>query len=221
MERRKVNIMNVNNTVEEVRLVPVVVIDDAADAIPTAEALKAGGVPIMEITLRTKAGLSAIEAASEKVSDIIVGAGTVLTGEQAKDAISAGAKFIVLPGFDAGIVSFCLERGVSVFPGCVTPTEIMAAMGMGLNVLKFFPANVYGGIKAIKALSGPFPGVRFMPTGGVDGSNLKEYLIPQVFAVGGGWLCARADIKAKNFSTITKICEEATNIVKDAAADNG
>ena len=206
--------MDVRKTVEEIRLVPVVVIDDAADAIQTAEALKAGGVPIMEITLRTKAGLAAIETVAKGIDDIIVGAGTVLTQDQANNAISAGAQFVVLPGFDANIVSLCLEKGVPVFPGCVTPTEIMVAMNMGLDVLKFFPANVYGGIKAIKALSGPFPDVRFIPTGGADGSNLKDFLIPQVFAVGGGWLCPRADIKAKNFSAITAACAEAAGIVK-------
>jgi len=207
---------DIKSKVESVRLVPVVVIDDAADAIPTAEALKAGGVPIMEITLRTKAGLSAIESVAKAVPDILVGAGTVLSTEQAEKAISAGAKFIVLPGFDAGIVSLCLEKDVPVFPGCVTPTEIMAAMSMGLDVLKFFPANVYGGIKAIKALSGPFPEVRFMPTGGADLSNLKDFLIPQVLAVGGGWLCPRGDIKDKNFDAITKACAESVAVVKAA-----
>jgi len=205
---------DIKSIVEGVRLVPVVVIDDAADAVPTAEALKAGGVPIMEITLRTKAGIAAIENVVKDVPDILVGAGTVLTMDQAEKAIACGSKFVVLPGFDAGIVSYCIEKGVPVFPGCVTPTEIMAAMSLGLDVLKFFPANVYGGIKAIKALSGPFPGVRFMPTGGADLSNLKEFLIPEVLAVGGGWLCQRGDIKEKNFDAITKACAESVKIVK-------
>jgi len=204
----------IRSLVEEVRLVPVVVIDDAADAVPAAEALKAGGVPIMEITLRTKAGLAAIENVVKEVPDILVGAGTVLTMEQAKNALAIGSKFVVLPGFDAEIVSFCIEKGVPVFPGCVTPTEIMAAMSLGLDVLKFFPANVYGGVSAMKALSGPFPEVRFMPTGGADLSNLKDFLIPQVIAVGGGWLCARKDIKEKNFSGITEICKKSVEVVK-------
>ena len=206
--------IDIRKTVEEVRLVPVVVIDDADDAVPAAEALKAGGVPIMEITLRTKAGLAAIESVAKSVPDILVGAGTVLTMDQAKAALAADAKFVVLPGFDPKIVDFCIEKGVPVFPGCVTPTEIMAAMSVGLNVLKFFPANVYGGIKAIKALSGPFPDVRFMPTGGADDSNLQEFLIPQVIAVGGGWLCPRNVIKEKNFSAITEICAKSVAIVK-------
>jgi len=134
--------------------------------------------------------------------------------EQANNALSVGAKFVVLPGFDAEIVSFCIGKGVPVFPGCVTPTEIMAAMSLGLDVLKFFPANVYGGVGAMKALSGPFPEVRFMPTGGADLSNLKDFLIPQVLAVGGGWLCPRGDIKEKNFDAITKACAESVKIVK-------
>ena len=206
--------IDVRSLVEVVRLVPVVVIDDAADAIPTAQAMQAGGVPIMEITLRTKAGLGAIEKVAANEPEVLVGAGTVLTMDQAKNALSAGAKFIVLPGFDPEIVSFCVEEKVPVFPGCVTPTEIMAAMALGLDVLKFFPAPVYGGIKAIKALSGPFPDVRFMPTGGADLSNLKDFLIPQVIAVGGGWLCPRADIKEKKFDAITEACAESVKIVK-------
>ena len=206
--------INIRNTVEKVRLVPVVVIDDAADAIPAANALKAGGVPIMEITLRTEAGLAAIESVAKQVPDILVGAGTVLTMDQAKNALDSGAKFVVLPGFDANIVSFCIEKGIAVFPGCVTPTEIMAAMSLGLDVLKFFPANVYGGISAMKALSGPFPEVKFMPTGGADLNNLKDYLIPQVLAVGGGWLCSRKDIREKQFDNITKACAESVAIVQ-------
>ena len=207
---------DVNRIAEEVGLVPVVVIDDAADAVPAAEALKVGGVPIMEITLRTAAGPDAIEKVAKEVPDILVGAGTVLSVKMAEDAISRGAGFVVLPGFDAEIVSFCVGRGVPVFPGCVTPTEIMAAMSFGLKVLKFFPANVYGGVKAIKALSGPFPDIRFMPTGGADNSNLKDFVIPQVLAVGGGWLCPRGDIKEKRFEAITEVCAEAVQIIKAA-----
>ena len=206
--------MDLRKIVEETGLVPVVVIDDAADATQTAEALKAGGVPIMEITLRTKAGLDAIEAVAKGVTDIVVGAGTVMSADQVDEAVARGAKFVVSPGFDASIVGKCQELGVGVFPGCVTPTEIMAALSMGLDVLKFFPANVYGGIGAIKALSGPFPNVRFMPTGGADLSNLKDFIIPQVIAVGGGWLCPRNDIKEKKFDAITKACADSVAIVK-------
>ena len=209
--------IDVGKTVEGIGLVPVVVIDDAADAVPTALALKAGGVPIMEITLRTAAGLDAIEAVSKEVSDVLLGAGTVLSLDKAIGAVERGAKYIVSPGFDEKIVAWCIEKGVAIFPGCVTPTEITAAINMGLNVVKFFPANVYGGIGAIKALSGPFPDIRFMPTGGVDLNNLKDFLIPQVIAVGGGWLCSRKDIKEKNFDAITEICKKSVEVVKAGA----
>jgi len=208
--------MNNDNRVlvEQTGLVPVVVIDDAADAIPAAAALKAGGVPIMEITLRTAAGLDAIEAVAKEDAEILVGAGTVLSLEMAKESVARGAKFIVSPGFDKKVVSWCVKKGIDVFPGCVTPTEIMKAIDLGLEILKFFPANIYGGKEAMKALAGPFPGVRFIPTGGIDNSNLKEFVIPQVFAAGGGWLCPRGDIKAKNFDEITRICAEAVDIRK-------
>ena len=200
--------------VEGIGLVPVVVIDDAADAVPAAAALKAGGVPVMEITLRTEAGLKAIEAVAKEAPDVLVGAGTVLSLDMAKKSVELGARFIVSPGFDKKLVKWCIGQGIDVFPGCVTPTEIMAAIALGLDVLKFFPANIYGGKEAMKALAGPFPGIRFIPTGGIDNSNLKEFVIPQVFAAGGGWLCPRKDIKEKNFEAITNICAEATGIRK-------
>jgi len=205
---------DVKKRIEEIGLVPVVVIDDAADAVHTANALKAGGVPVMEITLRTEAGLDAIAAASVKAPDVLVGAGTVLSLEHAQEAVARGAKFVVSPGFDRGIVLWCLEQGVAVFPGCVTPTEITMAVSLGLDTLKFFPANIYGGVKAIKALSGPFPDVRFVPTGGIDLSNLSDYRIPQVLAVGGGWLCPREDIREKRFNAITEICAESVSKLK-------
>jgi len=208
------NASEVKNRIGEIGLVPVVVIDDAANAVKTAKALKAGGVPVMEITLRTEAGLDAIGAVSDKVPDVLVGAGTVLSLKDAEEAVARGARFIVSPGFDRGIVLWCLERDVAVFPGCVTPSEIMAAVSLGLDTLKFFPANVYGGAKAIKALSGPFPEVRFVPTGGVDLNNLKDYRMPQVFAVGGGWLCPREDIQEKRFDAITEVCLESVKELK-------
>jgi 2-dehydro-3-deoxyphosphogluconate aldolase/(4S)-4-hydroxy-2-oxoglutarate aldolase len=145
--------------------------------------------------------------------DIVVGAGTVLSLDKCKEAISRGAGFVVSPGFDQEIVDYCIKNNVPVFPGCVTPTEITAAYKTGLKVLKFFPANVYGGLAAIKALSGPFPDVKFIPTGGVDNSNLAEFIIPQVFAVGGGWLCDRKHINAGNFGAITEVCTAAVKIV--------
>ena len=191
-------------------VVPVVVLDRAEDAVPTAKALLAGGVGVMEITFRTAAAPDAIRAVAENCPEMLVGAGTVVTLEQCKLAVDCGAKFIVSPGFNEEVVRWCLENNVAAMPGCVTPTEITAAINLGLNVVKFFPANVYGGLSAMKALSGPFAGVKFIPTGGVNGQNIGEYAAaPFVHAVGGSWICAKADIAAGNFEKITALCAEA------------
>ena len=191
-------------------VVPVVVIDDAKDAVPAANAMVAGGVDVMEITLRTPAALDAIKAVADSCPDMLVGAGTVLNLEQCKKAVEAGAKFIVSPGIDAAVVAWCIENGVAVTPGCVTPTEITLAVNMGLKVVKFFPANVYGGLNAMKNLSAPFVGVKFMPTGGVNAANIKEYAdAPFIHAVGGSWVCPKADIAAGNWDKITALCAEA------------
>jgi len=141
---------------------------------------------------------------------MLVGAGTILNLEQCKLAVEMGAKFIVSPGLNTEVVSWCVENGIAVTPGCVTPTEIMAAMELGLNVVKFFPANVYGGLNAMKNLSAPFGGIKFMPTGGVNTANIKEYVdAPFIHAVGGSWVCPKADIAAGNFEKITNLCAEA------------
>ncbi len=191
-------------------VVPVVVIDDAKDAVPTANAMVAGGIDVMEITFRTAAAPEAIKAVAENCPDMLVGAGTILNVEQCKLAIEMGAQFIVSPGFDADVVRYCIENGVTVTPGCVTPTEITAAVNMGLKVIKFFPANIYGGLNAMKNLSAPFVGVKFMPTGGVNAANVKEYIdAPFIHAVGGSWVCPKADIAAGNFDKITALCKEA------------
>ena len=153
-------------------VVPVVVLDDAAQAVPTAKAMLAGGVDVMEITFRTAAAADSIKAVNENCPDMLVGAGTVVNLEQAKFAVACGAKFIVSPGYDEETVAWCVENNIPVTPGCATPTEIMMAIKHGLKVVKFFPANVYGGLSAMKALSGPFPGIRFIPTGGVSLQNV-------------------------------------------------
>lgn len=191
-------------------VVPVVVIDDAKDAVPCARAMLAGGVDVMEITLRTAAGLDAIRAVSASCPEVLVGAGTVLNLQQCKEAVEAGAKFIVSPGFDGEVVDWCIANQIPVTPGCVTPTEITMAVNRGLRVIKFFPANVYGGLNAMKNLAGPFVGVKFMPTGGVNTANIKEYAsAPFIHAVGGSWVCPKADIAANNWDTITRLCAEA------------
>ena len=207
-------IANFNEKITECYLIPVVVIDDASKAGDTGRALIEGGVNVMEITLRTDAGLKAIENASKACPDLIVGAGTVLTLDKCKAAISAGSSFIVSPGYDPVIVDYCIKNNMPVFPGCVTPTEITTAMNSGLQIVKFFPAQVYGGIDAIKAISAPFSGMKFIPTGGVDNSNLAKYVIPQVFAVGGGWLCDRKHINSGDYKAITETCQTAVKIVK-------
>ena len=191
-------------------VVPVVVLDDVKDAVPTAKAMAAGGVDVMEITFRTAAAPECIKAVSENCPDVLVGAGTIVNLEQCKLAVDMGAKFIVSPGFDAEVVGWCVENDVPVCPGCVTPTEIMAALKFGLKVLKFFPANVYGGLKALKSLSGPFVGLKFIPTGGVSTENIKEFMdAPFIHAVGGSWVCPKTDICAGNFEKITQLCKDA------------
>ena len=191
-------------------VVPVVVIDDAKDAVPTAKAMAAGGVDVMEITFRTAAAPEAIRAVAENCPDMLVGAGTILNLEQCKLAVQMGAKFIVSPGFDAAVVGWCIENGIAVTPGCVTPTEITMAVNAGLKVVKFFPANVYGGLNAMKNLAGPLTGIKFLPTGGVNSSNIAEYIsAPFIHAVGGSWVCPKAEINAGNWDKITALCKEA------------
>ena len=202
--------MDVLNRLARAGVVPVVVIDDAKDAVPTANAMVAGGIDVMEITFRTAAAPEAIKAVAENCPDMLVGAGTILTLDQCKLAVEMGAKFIVSPGFDAEVVGWCVENGIAVTPGCVTPTEITAALKLGLNVVKFFPANVYGGLNAMKNLSAPFVGVKFMPTGGVNAANVREYIdAPFIHAVGGSWVCPKAEINAGNWEKITALCAEA------------
>ena len=191
-------------------VVPVAVLEKAEDAIPTAKAMLAGGVDTMEITFRTACAPEAIKAVAENCPEVLVGAGTVINLEQCKLAVSMGARFIVSPGYSEEIVSWCVENNIPVTPGCVTPTEIMAAVNHGLKVIKFFPANVYGGLNAMKNLSAPFVGLKFLPTGGVNTANIREYIdAPFVHAVGGSWVCPKAEIAAGNFEKITQLCREA------------
>ena len=209
--------MNAMERLRNAGIVPVVVLERAEDALPVARAMLAGGVDVMEITFRTAAAAEAIRNVAAECPEMLVGAGTVLTVEQCEKAVALGAKFIVSPGFDAEIVDWCVERGVAVAPGCVTPTEIMAALKRGLSVVKFFPAGIYGGLKAMKALAAPFGQVKFIPTGGVSADNLAEYAAaPFVHAVGGSWLCPKADVAAGNFARIAELCAQSRRIVDDA-----
>ena len=194
-------------------VVPVVVLDSAEDAVPTAKALLVGGVDVIEITMRTSAALDAIAQVAANCPDMLVGAGTVLNLEQCKAAVQAGAKFIVSPGFDKTVVEWCLDNNLAVVPGCVTPTEITMALSAGLKVVKFFPANVYGGLSAMRSLAAPFGEVKFIPTGGVSANNLAEYISePFIHAVGGTWFCKREDIAGGRFDQITALSKEAASI---------
>ncbi len=188
------------------QVIPVVVINDEKETIEVLSKLREGGINCAEITFRTACAKEAIAIGTKAFEDMNIGAGTVINAEQAKSAVQAGAKFIVSPGFSDEVARYCTDENIPYYPGCVTPTEIMRALSYGLNVVKFFPAGVYGGLKAMKALSAPFPQVRFIPTGGVDLSNLKEYLdFDKVYAVGGSFMM-KGDI-VKNCKEIVKICE--------------
>ena len=178
------------------RVVPVVVIQKLEDTIPTLEALCEGGVPVAEITFRTACAADAIREGVKAFPNMCIGAGTVINAKQAKEAIAAGATFIVSPGLSVEVAEVCKEENIPYLPGCVTPTEIMQAISLGLTTLKFFPANVYGGLSAIKALSAPFPQIRFLPTGGVDLSNINEFLACDKIAAVGGSFMMKGDIRA-------------------------
>lgn len=202
--------------IEKLGLVPVVVLNDAKDAKPLAKALCDGGLPCAEVTFRTDAAEESIRQMTQNFPQMLVGAGTVLTVEQVNRAVNAGAKFIVSPGFDPAIVDYCLNREIPVFPGCVTPSEVAQAVKRGLRVVKFFPAKQYGGVATIKALAAPYVGLRFMPTGGVSASNLKEYLeCPSIVACGGSWMVKGDLIQAGAFDEITKLTREAVKLAKE------
>ena len=192
-----------------VRIVPVVVLTDAHDAEPLGRALMAGGRPVAEVTFRTAAAADSIRAMST-VEGLIVGAGTVLNPAQVDQAVDAGAQFIVSPGLRRDVVLAAQAAGIPVLPGAVTPSEIMTAQELGLDTVKFFPANVYGGAAAIKALSAPFGGIRFVPTGGVSASNLSDYLsLGCVPAVGGSWMVPVDAIREGAFDRVSELCRDA------------
>lgn len=200
------------------RLVPVVVVDDAAHAEPLAAALVTGGLPVAEVTFRTAAAEDAIRAMASR-GDMLVGAGTVLTVEQVDRAVAAGASYVVSPGLSRAVVERCREHAVLALPGAVTATEVQAALELGLTTVKFFPAGTSGGAAAIKALAAPFGGVTFVPTGGVGPKNLLEYLaIDAVLAVGGSWMVPRDVVAAGDFDRITALTAEAVALASGAAA---
>ena len=199
----------------EYGIMPVVVLEDAKDAKPLADALIGGGLSCAEVTFRTAAAEEVIRIMCREHPDMLVGAGTVLTVAQVERAVAAGAKFIVSPGFDAEIVDYCLEKGIAVYPGCITPTEIAQAVKRGLKVVKFFPATQFGGVATMKALAAPYTGIKFMPTGGIHLENLEEFLrCPAVIACGGSWMVKKDLIQSGQFQTIQKKTEEAVSLVR-------
>ena len=188
------------------RCIPVVVIKELSETDTILTALKNSGINCAEITFRTACAAEAIAYACKNYPDMEIGAGTVINAEQCEAALKAGATFIVSPGLSVAVAKICNERGIPYYPGCVTPTEIMQALELGITTVKFFPANVYGGLKAIKALSGPFPQIKFLPTGGVDANNLNEFLdCDKIYAVGGSWMMK---------GDIVKNCLEINDIIK-------
>lgn len=205
--------------IEELGVVPVVVLEDAKDAKPLAKALCEGGLPCAEVTFRTAAAEESIRQMSEAYPEMLVGAGTVLTTEQVDKAVAAGAKFIVSPGFDPEVVDYCLEKEIPVFPGVITPSEVAQAVKRGLKVVKFFPAEQFGGVATIKALAAPYVGLKVMPTGGINAGNLKDYLsCKSIVACGGSWMVKGDMVKAGEFEKIKELTQEATALVKNIRA---
>ena len=197
-------------------VVPVVVLNDAKDAEPLAKALCDGGLPCAEVTFRTAAAEESIRTMTEKYPEMLVGAGTVLTTEQVDRTVAAGAKFIVSPGFDPEIVDYCLEKEILVLPGCVTPSEVAQGVKRGLKILKFFPAEQYGGVATIKAMAAAYVGIQFMPTGGINPKNVKDYLAcDKIFACGGSWMVKGDMIEAGEFDKIEALTKEAVAIIKE------
>lgn len=208
---------NIAEAFAAARLLPVIVIDDARAAAPLSDALREGGLDCAEITLRTPAAIEALAAMAQN-QNMLVGAGTVLTTGQAEQAVRAGARYVVTPGFSPAIVQYCQDRSVPVFPGVATATEIQMAADAGLETVKFFPAEPLGGAGMLRALAAPFTGMKFIPTGGISADTLPEYLSqPAVTAVGGSWMAPRALISAGNFAQISKLTAEAVSLATGAA----
>lgn len=203
--------------IQEIGIVPVVVLEDAKDAKPLADALCAGGLLCAEVTFRTDAAEESIRIMSQTHPEMLVGAGTVLTTDQVDRAVAAGAKFIVSPGLNPRIVKYCVDRGILITPGCANASDIEQALENGLEVVKFFPAEQAGGLPMIKALAAPYVGVKFMPTGGINAKNVKDYLAyNRILACGGSWMVKADYVKAGEFDKITEMAKEAVEIVKES-----
>lgn len=206
----------VANKFEELGVIPVVVLNDVKDALPLAKALVEGGLPCAEVTFRTEAAEESIRLMHEAYPDMLIAAGTVLTTEQVDRAVAAGASIIVSPGFDPEVVDYCIEKGIEVCPGIVTPSELAQAVKRGLTRVKFFPAEAAGGLNMIKAMTAAYTNVRIMPTGGINAKNIGEYLAcDKIFCCGGSWMVKGDLIKAGEFDKIKAMTEEAVGLVKE------
>ena len=202
--------------IQEIGIVPVVVLDDAKDAAPLAKALIDGGLPCAEVTFRTEAAEECIRIMAEQFPEMLVGAGTVLTTDQVDRAVVAGAKFIVSPGLNPRIVKYCVEKGILITPGCANPSDVEQAIENGLEVVKFFPAEQAGGLPMIKAMAAPYTNMMFMPTGGISPSNVRDYLgFKKIIACGGSWMVKGDLVKSGDYAKITELSKEAVAIVKE------
>lgn len=207
--------MNVMKKIEEFKLIPVVIIENSEYAIPLGQALIEAGLPIIEITFRTQAAEQVISDLTNKISDLFIGAGTVLRIDQVKKAVSAGARFIVTPGFNPKIVDYCIDNKIPIIPGVNTPSMVEWALDKGLKIVKFFPANLSGGTKMLKSLAGPYPEMRFIPTGGINNECLIDYLkLSNVFACGGSWIVKKDLISSGQFEEIKRLTKNALSLIK-------
>lgn len=203
--------------IQKTGIIPVVALEEVKDALPLAQALCDGGLPCAEVTFRTAAAEESIRLMSEQFPEMLIGAGTVLTIDQVDRAVAAGAKFIVSPGFNPKVVKHCVDKGVLITPGCSCPSDIEQALEFGLDVVKFFPAEPSGGLKMIKALAAPYNMVKFMPTGGINAANVRDYLAyDRIVACGGSWMVKGDMLKAGDFQKITALAKEAAEIVKES-----
>jgi len=206
---------NIFKELSSYKIIPVIIIDDEKNSLPLANALIEGGLPVAEITFRTKAAGEAIRNIAKNFPNMLLGAGTVLTIDQVKFAVDAGSKFIVSPGLNPKVVEFCIQNNITITPGVATPTEIERALEFDLEVLKFFPAEALGGLNYLKAISAPFPKLKFIPTGGIDEKNILNYLqFSKVIACGGSWMVKSELITNKKFEEIKNLTLRALNIVK-------
>lgn len=213
--------MTIEELLSQNPVVPLVQADDPGVAVKTSRALAAGGLKVAEVVFRTDRALECLQAVANEVPEMIAGAGTVLSAEQATAAVENGAKFLVSPGLDDGVVAVAKERGVPIYPGTMTPSEVQHAFNLGLDTVKFFPASIAGGIPALKALSSVFRTMKFMPTGGVSAANLADFVaVPAVLACGGSWLTPADAIKAGDYDKITTLAAEAIKIARAARGEN-